>query len=138
MAENFTTNLLNVASCYIKMLNVPLTATSLKQNLLENPYYPSLFSLSNTFERFNIPHEAFTTEKENFEQLTAPFIAYLKNQSTGKDFVLVTSITNNEVSYIAENKKIKTISKEFFLKDWEKICLLYTSPSPRDGLLSRM
>ena len=22
--------------------------------------------------------------------------------------------------------------------EWEKVCLLYTSPSPRDGLLSRM
>ena len=22
--------------------------------------------------------------------------------------------------------------------DWRKVCLLYTSPSPRDGLLSRM
>jgi len=123
MAESYQTNLLNVASCYVRKLKVPITITSLEQNLKENPYYPSLFSLGNTFERFHIPHEAFTTEKENFEQLTAPFIAYLKNQSTGKDFVLVTSITNNEVSYIAENKKIKTISKEFFLKDWEKIVL---------------
>ena len=32
--------------------------------------------------------------------------------------------------------------KEFIIKEWDisedKICLLYTSPSPRDGLLSRM
>lgn len=123
MAENYQTNLLNVASCYVKKLNVPVTITSLKQNLIENPYYPSLYSLSNTFERFNIPHEAFTMGIENFEQLTPPFITYVKNQSTGKDFVLVTSITNNDVSYITENKKIKTIAKENFLKDWEKIVL---------------
>ena len=24
------------------------------------------------------------------------------------------------------------------LKEWDNFCLLYTSPSPRDGLLSRM
>ena len=32
-----------------------------------------------------------------------------------------------------DHPKIKTVSKVF-----EKVCLLYTSPSPRDGLLSRM
>lgn len=105
MAESYQTNLVNVASCYIKKLNVPVTITSLKQNLIKNPYYPSLYSLSDTFERFNIPHEAFTVEKESFEKLTPPFIAYLKNQPTGKDFVLVTSVTNKEVSYVAANKK---------------------------------
>lgn len=114
MAESYHTNLLNVATCYVKSLKVPVTTTSLKQNLEENPFYPSLFSLSSTFERFHIPHEAFKIEKENFKHLTAPFIAYLKNQPTGKDFVLVTDVTKNDVSYIAENKKIKTITKENF------------------------
>ena len=123
MAESYQTNLVNVASCYVKRLNVEVTITSLKQNLEENPYYPSLFSLSNTFERFNILHEAFRVEKENFEELTPPFIAYLKNQSTGKDFVLVISVTENEVEYIAENKKAKKVSKEDFLKNWENIVL---------------
>ena len=32
---------------------------------------------------------------------------------------------------------ILTVSKNIFPKKY-KICLLYTSPSPRDGLLSRM
>jgi ABC-type bacteriocin/lantibiotic exporter with double-glycine peptidase domain len=105
MAESYQTNLLNVASCYVKRLKVPVTVTSLKQNLEESPYYPSLFSLSNTFERFQIPHEAFKIEKENFEQNSVPFIAYLKNQPAGKDFVLVIPVANNEVSYIAESKK---------------------------------
>jgi uncharacterized membrane protein len=123
MAESYQTNLLNVASCYVKRLNVPITITALKQSLEENPYYPSLFSLSNTFERFQIPHEAFKIEKENFEQLSVPFIAYLKNQPTGKDFVLVTAVANNEVNYIAESKKIKTFAKEDFLNNWENIVL---------------
>lgn len=126
MTESYSTNLISIASCYIKTLEVPVTFTTLKQNLLENPYYPSLFSLSNTFERFNIPHEAFTVEEENFEQLTPPYIAYLKNQPTGKDFVLVTSTNNNAVSYIAENRNIKTESKEKFLKNFEHIVLKAT------------
>lgn len=66
---------------------------------------------------------AFSLEKENFEQLIAPFTAYLKNQPNGKDFVLVTSVANNAVSYVAESKKEKTIAKEDFIQNWENIVL---------------
>ena len=43
-----------------------------------------------------------------------------------------------------EEKRSLASSKGFQIKntisnfDWQSICLLYTSPSPRDGLLSRM
>ena len=30
------------------------------------------------------------------------------------------------------------IQRDLTARDWTKACLLYTSPSPRDGLLSRM
>ena len=126
MAENFNTNLPNVAACYVKILKVPVTITSLRQSLIENPYYPSLFSLGNTFERFNIQCDAFKTDEENFEKLDPPFIAYLKNQATGKDFVLVTRITGNQVSYIAESKKVKIETRETFLKNFEQIVLKAT------------
>ena len=32
----------------------------------------------------------------------------------------------------------KETVNDTYLKAWNSICLLYTSPSPRDGLLSRM
>lgn len=125
MAQSFQTNIINVASAYVNALKLPVTATSLKRSLEENPFYPSLYSLSNTFDRFQIPHTAFTIDKENFQNLPAPpFIAWLKNQSTGKDFVLVTSIHNGSVSYISDNKKDKTVSREEFLTNFENIILV--------------
>ena len=42
MAETYKTNLLNVATAYIRRLRVPVTPSSLKQQLNENPYFPSL------------------------------------------------------------------------------------------------
>ena len=36
------------------------------------------------------------------------------------------------------NNETKQFARELFLVTRIKICLLYTSPSPRDGLLSRM
>ena len=132
MAESYNTNLLNVARCYVGKLGIPLTHATLKESLLENPYYPSLFSLSNVFDRFQIEHAAFRSEKENFDNLTFPFVAYLKNQTTGKDFVLVTSVTEKEVQYVAENKKPKKVLKEDFLKNWENI-VLQAKPDEKSG-----
>jgi uncharacterized membrane protein len=132
MAESYQTNILNVASHYIKKLKVPVSVCSLKQYIEENPYYPTLYAISNVFDRFRIPHEAFTINKENFEQLTPPFIAYLKNLPTGKDFVLVTSTKVNEVFYIAEGRKEKRITKEKFLVDFENI-ILQAGPDDKSG-----
>ena len=112
MAEIYNTNLQDVAAAYIRQLKIPDTASSVKQQLDENPYFPSLYLLTNTFERFHIPYQTVTIDKENFDNLTPPFIVYVKGLTTvqaglttGKDFVLVTSVTENEVQYIAENKK---------------------------------
>ena len=41
-------------------------------------------------------------------------------------------------TFYAELEKSSASQKEYLEKIQEKNCLLYTSPSPRDGLLSRM
>ena len=51
-------------------------------------------------------------------------------------------MTNNYYNILAESitKKYATPINEAWgnAPDWMKTCLLYTSPSPRDGKLSRM
>jgi uncharacterized membrane protein len=121
MALSINSNITNVAISYLQKLNIPVTKTSLKERLQTNPYYPSLYSLSNVFERLNVENEAYKIDAEKITELQPPFIAYLKNQTTGKDFVLVTSVNDKDVKYIAENKKEKTVTKENFLKDFENV-----------------
>ena len=77
MAQSFTTNLSNVAVNYMQLLKLPVTKTTLKNNLEENPYYPSLFSISTVFSRFKIDNQAFEIDSENLQQFQPPFIAYL-------------------------------------------------------------
>lgn len=132
MAEVYNTNLLNVSACYLQQLKVPVTKATLKQQLQENPFYPSLYSLSNVFERFHLDTIAFKTDKENFAKLQPPFVAYIGGQNTGKDFVLVTAVSENEIEYIAENKKIKKASKEDFLKNWQGI-VFQAEPDEKSG-----
>ncbi len=121
MAQGFRTNLSNVVVQYIRQLNAPVTAATLKESLEQNPYYPSLYSISNTFNRFNIENISFTATEESLEELQPPFITYCSDQSTGNDFVLVTAITAAQVSYLAESGKSKIISRADFLKQWQKI-----------------
>ena len=132
MAEVFNTNLLNVSAHYLSLLKVPVTRKSLKQQLQENPYYPSLYSLSTVFERFHLDTTALKVGKESFDKLRPPFVAYLSGQTTGKDFVLVTAVSENQVQYIAENKKPKQSSKEIFFKNWQEIVFI-TEANEKSG-----
>ncbi len=121
MAQSFKTNLTNVAVQYIKQLNVPVTKTSLKESLEQNPYYPSLYSISNVFEKFGIANQSFTVDEENLNKFEAPFITYCSGQNTGKDFVLITKITNDTVNYLSESNTPKQVSRQDFLKQWQKV-----------------
>lgn len=114
MAQGFRTNLFNVSRHYIQMLKAPVTKTTLKERLEQNLYYPSLYSISHVFEKFGITNEAFMVDEENLHCLETPFITYCSGQNTGKDFVLVTKMTDTQVSYIAENNKPKQLSREDF------------------------
>ncbi len=120
MAQSFNTNLSNVAAQFIQQLKLPVTATTIKQRLKENPFYPSLYCLSNVFDKFNIANKAFTITEQDLHQFEPPFITYCSGQQNGKDFVLVTEMTNATVTYISNANKPKTLPKADFISQWQK------------------
>ncbi len=121
MAQSFNTNLFNVAKHYVQALKLQVTQTTLKESLEQNAYYPSLYSLSKVFDKFNLANEAYTVDEESLNRFEPPFITYCSEQNTGKDFVLVTEITGSTVSYIADGNKPKQVNREDFVKQWQKI-----------------
>ena len=46
--------------------------------------------------------------------------------------------TDQDVELDAEMRRSMMMVRNYFCAKPEMVCLLYTSPSPRDGLLSRM
>ena len=124
MAHSFNTNLTNVAAHFLQLLKIPVTKTSFIKSLEQNPYYPSLYSISNTFNKFGIASQAFTITAEDLGQIEAPFIAYYKSAANSKDFILVSKLNENEVFFISEGNKEKIISKRDFLKNWQQIVLV--------------
>jgi uncharacterized membrane protein len=124
MAQSLNTNLSNVVKHYIKMLRVPVTITTVTEKLTQNPYYPTLYCISNVFDNLGLPNEAYTINEADLETIDTPFITYCSGQNTGSDFVLVTKLTEKSVSYISESSKSKVLPKAEFLKQWKKTIFL--------------
>ena len=124
MAQSFNTSLPAILSEYVNQLEIPITKSTLIDTLQTNSYYPSLDSISNTFNKFNINNAAFKIDKEQFEKLNTPFLAYCYVRTGVKDFVLINDIDVNDITYLDENKKTKIITKEEFYKVWQNIVFL--------------
>ena len=54
----------------------------------------------------------------------------MRNNQNQKDDLRIAQIIDANLDRAREGLRV--------LEDWARYCLLYTSPSPRDGLLSRM
>ena len=132
MAKSFDTSLKNVAAEYLKLLHVKITATTIKKDVEEHPYYPSLLSLSDSFQRYDIENEAFQLDAPNFLQLQPPFIAFVNMPIVGKDFVLVKKIETDKITYLYKNSIPKTVPLNEFLKKYLHIVWL-AEPNESNG-----
>lgn len=124
MAHTFNSKAKHVASTYKDLLKIKVTDSSLKRDIEENPFFPSLLSISDTFDRYRIPNSAYEVPAENFDELEAPFIALVDVPAVGNDFTLVTAIDNNTVSYLYEKNKSETIGKEEFIKRFKNVVFM--------------
>lgn len=133
MAQEFNTSLILVATNFLETLKVSFTKKTLKQRLEANPYYPSLYSLSEVFNWYNIENKGLQIEIEQLDELPSPFLAYITIKEIGaKDFVNVTKVTSNYITYFYG--KEKTVSKEDFISNWQSniIFLAETNHSSRE------
>jgi uncharacterized membrane protein/protein-disulfide isomerase len=120
MAESFDTALKKVAANYLRLLDTKVTATSIQQQIETHPHYPSLLSLSDAFNSFHIPNDAFEVSEEVFDEVESPFVAYTEIPGMGKDFVLVTHKDREKVNF-QHGRKTQTLSREEFLKRYQRV-----------------
>lgn len=74
MVQSFNTSMPNVAIQYARIVKLKINSSSIKSALEQNPYYPSLLSLCETFSKFKIRNNGFKIHKDDFDQLELPFI----------------------------------------------------------------
>lgn len=118
MALSFQSNLTGLTYKFFQLTGIPVSKTTLKKELEEHPYYPSLYSLSKIFTRFGVENEAFEVTADKFGDFEPPFFAYYTEEGSGKFFVLVTSITGQEITYTPDGNKTVTVHRDVFLKNF--------------------
>jgi ABC-type bacteriocin/lantibiotic exporter with double-glycine peptidase domain len=107
----------------LRLLNVPFTKGYLEDKVASHPEQESLLSISDTLNHYKVESLGLNLTIEKLEQIPLPCIIQI--QENGHPFFSV--LTNSEidtVSYLDENGKIKSTSKENFAKFWTGVTLL--------------
>ena len=132
MAHSHNTRLRRIAAHYAKLLSVRVTASTVARDIEENAYFPSLLSLSDTFDKYNVPNYAFRAEEGDLDQIPPPFIAYSLVPEVGKDFVIVTAVNPSTVSFIYRQNRPQVVDRDLFMTDFQEI-VWTAQPGERSG-----
>lgn len=121
MSHVLNSNLSEVAFLYGKLIKAKVTRTTMIKDIEENPYYPSLYSLTSTFSKYNITSEAYSVSSNDLDSLEPPFIAFISVPNVGDDFILVSKITKETVQCFYENRKPINFTRLEFLKRFKEV-----------------
>ncbi|MEZ4900631.1 MAG: cysteine peptidase family C39 domain-containing protein [Spirosomataceae bacterium] len=122
-------NLLGIAWAYLRGASARLTLTTLREALEQHPDYPSLLSLGDALDRFQIENAALRIDAEQLALLQVPYIAHLR--TNGGMFVLVESATDSTFTYRNEKNRRIAEPRETFLQKWSGWYLLPRPMKPR-------
>jgi len=102
-------------------LKVKVTHTTVDATLQNHPDYPSLLSLSDSLNTWNVNNAAFKIAPDQLNTLPVPFLAFI---GAGK-YVIVNTI-QNPIIYYTDTQQGKVVNTPIsdFLKIWEGVVLL--------------
>lgn len=116
-------NCLNATKRLLISLKIKHTSKYLKDNILSHPDYPSLLSISDTLENYQIETLAVNIDTDKLNEMPMPSIVQVKINGQPLFFVLQ-KVLDNKVFYYDDKNKLIESSKEEFFKLWTGICLL--------------
>lgn len=116
-------NCLYATKKLLTLLKVKFTSEYLQENLLSHPNYPSLLSVTDTLEKYNIETLAVKIEVEELKSMPLPCIVQVKENQEPLFFVLK-NISDVELSYYDNNNKFIQSPIEEFVEKWTGVCLI--------------
>jgi uncharacterized membrane protein len=130
---NFNTVEENAFKATLKLINIAevrVNSSSLKNALSTHHDFPSLASLSEVLEEFNVPNLATKLHPDQLSQIPLPAIAHLSIEDGS--FVVITKINEHFIEYQHNTlgKKQELLSK--FYQNWDGITLLI-EPNEKSG-----
>ncbi|MDD4757111.1 MAG: vitamin K epoxide reductase family protein, partial [Prolixibacteraceae bacterium] len=111
---NMEDNAVFVLQKAVQQLKIEVNKESIKEDLLSNPYYPSLKSICDTLKKYNVEYYPLRLTIEEIKELEMAFIAH-SDQGGGR-LVFVKEIKNNKVTFFVSEEKIETRDFEDFSK----------------------
>lgn len=102
---------------YCKLLNIPITETTIKEEIIQHPNYPSLLSISDALSTFKVDNMSIKTTTDSFENLPTPFIIQINGVKIQYPlFGIIKSVSSNNTLnwFNPEKKKYENISIEKF------------------------
>lgn len=121
MAQAYNSSLKYAATHYFRVSS-PHTPKNFIENLIEeNPHYPSLLSLSESFDRLQISNNAYEVTAEELLYLSPPFVAFVEVPRVGGDFITVTSIDETRVGFLYKHNKVQVQPLADFLLTYRNI-----------------
>ena len=132
-------NYFKVTIKILEFLNVRYTKKFITESLLTDTDYPSLLSISNTFDKYNIENLSMKVDIDKFNEIPTPCIVQVIENNEPLLYTLK-EISEDHVSFFNEENKLKTESKEDFLNKWTGNCLFVekTEKTKEPGIEKRL
>lgn len=111
-----------VSKVLLKELNVNYTKEYLEDLILTHPNYPSLLSISETLDHYNIENLTIKINADKLSKIPLPFLVQFSDN--GSVFSVIKGFSKNGVSCMNYKGKLTLMSKTDFFKKWTGICLL--------------
>lgn len=92
------------------------------QSLKAHPKYPSLLSLSDILNEYQIENVCLKVDKNKISSIPVPFIAHVSNAVN--NFIYIKDVSESHVLYESSDKGERWISLEEFNNKWEGIALI--------------
>ncbi|HMI02720.1 MAG TPA: vitamin K epoxide reductase family protein [Pedobacter sp.] len=109
----------------INLLNAKISWSTIKQEMLQHPDYPSFLSISDILNNHNIENVVARFDDEKLVDLPTPFIAQIKGTKDILQYTVVKEINQNQTHYFdPEKQKWSKNDTKYFLKNTNGIALL--------------
>ena len=114
----------------VKEVNIRVTSTSLKKALISHYDFPSLSSICDVLEDFNVPNLATKLNSEQLQQIPLPALVYINID--GGTFATIKKISENQIEWQHNTLGTKNESIEDFSEKWDGVALLI-EPNENSG-----
>ena len=94
-------NILHATAKLLRLLNIKVTAKTLRETLFSHPHHLSLLSITESLNHWKVDTAALKISVEELNEIPTPFIAYL---SSGSKFITVTEVSAECIYYFSDNK----------------------------------